>query len=81
MMPIYSYQCSDCGYEHEEIQKFSDPPLEVCPECGGRLEKQMSAPSLHFKGKGWASDGYSSSSNEKSKVLKKTKEALTGKPD
>ena len=36
-----------------EIRKFSDPPLEVCPHCGGRLEKLISSPAFHLKGSGW----------------------------
>ncbi|MEM9292467.1 MAG: FmdB family zinc ribbon protein [Acidobacteriota bacterium] len=52
-MPIYEYRCADCGFELEEIQKLSDPPLTTCPQCGGRLEKQLSAPAFQFKGSGW----------------------------
>ncbi len=52
-MPIYEYKCLDCGYVFEEIQKFNDPPIQVCPKCGGRVEKLLSAPAIHFKGSGW----------------------------
>ena len=34
-MPLYEYQCDACGHRFELIQKFSDPPLETCPKCGG----------------------------------------------
>jgi putative FmdB family regulatory protein len=37
----------------ERIQKFSDPPLTVCPHCGGELEQLLSAPAVQFKGAGW----------------------------
>ncbi|HEB99417.1 MAG TPA: zinc ribbon domain-containing protein, partial [Thiotrichales bacterium] len=33
-MPIYEYQCNNCGHELESLQKISDPPLSDCPECG-----------------------------------------------
>ena len=33
-MPIYEYRCDACGYEDESLQKMSDAPLTVCPECG-----------------------------------------------
>ena len=52
-MPLYEYQCELCGYRFEVIQKFSDIPLETCPECSGRLHKLQSAPAFQFKGSGW----------------------------
>jgi len=52
-MPLYEYECQSCHRRIEKIQKFSDPPLEVCPHCGGGLEKLISSPAFHLKGSGW----------------------------
>ena len=52
-MPLYEYQCDACGHRFEVIQKFSDPPLETCPKCGGAVRKLQSAPAFQFKGSGW----------------------------
>ena len=52
-MPLYEYQCKSCHTTLERIQKFSDPPLTVCPHCGGELEQLLSAPAVQFKGAGW----------------------------
>ncbi|MDY6850886.1 MAG: zinc ribbon domain-containing protein [Thermodesulfobacteriota bacterium] len=52
-MPIYEYQCKDCGHQSEELRKMSDPPLKKCPNCGGRLQKLMSLNTFHLKGSGW----------------------------
>jgi len=52
-MPLYEYQCRACGHRFERIRKFSDPPLNECPECGGEVEKLISAPAIQFKGEGW----------------------------
>ena len=52
-MPLYEYQCDACGHRFELIKKFSDPPLEVCPKCGGAVHKLQSAPAFQFKGTGW----------------------------
>ena len=52
-MPLYEYQCEACGHRFEVIQKFSDPPLEVCPKCGGAVAKLLSSPAIQFKGSGW----------------------------
>lgn len=52
-MPLYEYQCDACGHSFEVIQKFSDPLIESCPSCGGRVRKLQSAPAFQFKGTGW----------------------------
>jgi len=52
-MPLYEYRCHSCGKKFEVIQKFSDEPLTKHEECGGEVEKLISAPAFHFKGTGW----------------------------
>jgi len=52
-LPLYEYQCEKCGKRFERIQKFSDPPMKKCPECGGAVERLLSAPAVQFKGSGW----------------------------
>ena len=53
-MPIYEYRCEACGYEDEYLQKMSDAPLTVCPECGkATFTKQVSAAGFQLKGSGW----------------------------
>ena len=59
-MPLYEYECKECGRRTEKIQKFSDPELTVCPHCGGHLERTLTAPAVQFKGSGWYKDLYSS---------------------
>jgi putative FmdB family regulatory protein len=52
-MPLYEYECDACEHRFEKIQKFSDPPVETCPACGGRVRKLLSSPAIQFKGSGW----------------------------
>ena len=53
-MPIYEYECKDCGHQLEALQKISDAPLSDCPECGkDSLQKQISAAGFRLKGGGW----------------------------
>jgi putative FmdB family regulatory protein len=53
-VPLYEYQCNNCGHRFEKIVKFSDEPLKVCPQCGKEtIEQLLSAPATHFKGGGW----------------------------
>ena len=51
---MYEYQCAACGHRFERIQKFSDPPIETCPNCGEKkVQKLVSSPAIQFKGTGW----------------------------
>ncbi len=76
-MPLYEYQCEQCGGRFERIRKFSDPPLdEPCPKCGGPIKKLISSPAIQFKGKGWYVTDYAKSgSTEPSKADAATSEA------
>ena len=52
-MPIYEYECAECGRIEEALQKISDKPLVRCSHCTGRLHKLVSHSSFHLKGSGW----------------------------
>lgn len=52
-MPLYEYRCLQCDHRFEVIQKFSDPELAVCPQCGSAVERLLSPPAIQFKGSGW----------------------------
>lgn len=64
-MPLYEYQCEACGNRFEKIVKFSDPPIETCPECGGTVQKLLSSPAIQFKGSGWYITDYAKKSSSK----------------
>jgi putative FmdB family regulatory protein len=57
-MPLYEYQCSKCEKVHEVMQKFSDAPLEVCPDCNSPVKKLISSTSFMLKGSGWYTTDY-----------------------
>ena len=59
-MPLYEYECTACHRRLEKIQKFSDAELTVCPHCGGKLERTITAAAFSFQGGGWYKDGYGS---------------------
>ena len=67
-MPTYEYQCQECGERMEVFQKFSDKPLRVHPECGGKLQKVFHASGIVFKGSGY----YVTDSRKKSSEPKKS---------
>jgi putative FmdB family regulatory protein len=71
-MPIYEYQCAACGHQLEAIQKFSDEPMKICPECRKpELRKLVSSSAFHLKGGGW----YVTDIRDKDKKKPETKDA------
>lgn len=62
-MPIYEYQCQECGKRMEAIQRLADAPLTTCPTCNGPLKKLISSPSFQFKGSGWYVTDYAKGSS------------------
>jgi len=48
-MPMYDYQCKNCGEKFEELVFSSTVPDEdiVCPKCGEhQAERLLSAPAI-----------------------------------
>lgn len=53
-MPIYAYRCEACGFAKDVLQKMSEDPLTVCPECQqASFKKQVTAAGFQLKGSGW----------------------------
>ncbi len=74
-MPIYEYKCNECEAVFEEIQKFSDAPIDICRHCNSaEVEKLISQSSFVLKGGGWYADGYTKDKGKESK-------ATPAKPD
>jgi putative FmdB family regulatory protein len=62
-MPLYEYECEACQKRFERIQKFSDPHVDVCPNCGkGPVRKLLSSPAIQFKGSGFYITDYAKKS-------------------
>ncbi len=81
-MPIYEYECAKCGKRIEVIQKMSDKPLKKHADCGGTLQKLVSAAGFQFKGTGWYVTDYArkgKTESTESKETKETKETTSAK--
>lgn len=53
-MPIYTYQCGNCGVQFERQQSFSEAPLTRCPECSKKTLRKVYTPvGIVFKGSGF----------------------------
>jgi putative FmdB family regulatory protein len=70
-MPTYEYRCPD-GHEFDLFQRMSDPPEAVCPECGKKAERLLSAGAgFLFKGEGFYITDYRSDSYRKAAEAEK----------
>ena len=82
-MPIYEYRCEDCNHRGEFLQKVSDAPIKICPECGSeRFAKLISAAGFQLKGSGWYATDFKNGSKPaaakaESKAESKADEKLT----
>ncbi|MGC3981977.1 MAG: zinc ribbon domain-containing protein [Steroidobacteraceae bacterium] len=65
-MPFYEYECSDCKFYVEALQKITEPPLTKCPSCGKEtLQRLISAPVFRLKGAGWYETDFKSDKENK----------------
>src|ERR1700688_218829 len=79
-MPLYEYKCSKCGKTIEVIQKYSDAPLTVHEDCGGDLEKLLSASAFQLKGTGWYATDYAKKSSLQPPSKSDGKDSKDSKP-
>jgi len=62
-MPIYTYQCENCGVRFERQQSFSEQPLTRCPECNKKALRKVYTPvGIVFKGSGFYATDHKSPS-------------------
>jgi putative FmdB family regulatory protein len=52
-MPVYTYECDNCGQRFDAKQSFSDAPLTVCPTCEGKIHRVIQPVGVVFKGSGF----------------------------
>ena len=53
-MPLYVYECTECGKRFEFFQHYTDDTITVCPECNSvTLQKVYQVANVHYKGRGW----------------------------
>ena len=76
-MPLYEYECKQCGARTEILQRVSDPPHAHCPKCGGETKKLISSPAIQFKGSGFYKTDYASTSTAKSEKAEKAEKSET----
>jgi putative FmdB family regulatory protein len=76
-MPTYDYLCPN-GHRFEVIHSVTADGPTTCPICGaGPVRKAFSAPTIHFKGSGWAKKDRSTASRSASKAASGSDESGT----
>ena len=69
-MPIYEYECKNCNYRLDKLQKVSDEPITFCPQCEkNSLNKLVSAAGFRLKGSGWYETDFKSDKDQKRNLL------------
>lgn len=76
-MPLYAYECKECGVNFERRQGFDEAPITVCPECEGEVHRLIQPAGIVFKGSGFYSTDNKSSRSSASTTSKKS-ESATG---
>ena len=80
-MPIYEYQCDDCGSKFEVFKKISEKDNEKCPHCSSeKVKRLISSGGFILKGSGWYVTDYPSESRKKGMQAEKTS-STTSSPD
>jgi putative FmdB family regulatory protein len=52
-MPVYEYECEQCGVRFERLQRMAEASLTECPECSGHVHRVMQPVGVIFKGSGF----------------------------
>ena len=52
-MPLYDYQCDQCGHRFEVRQGIKEDPLTECPQCQGAIRRVIHPVGIVFKGSGF----------------------------
>ncbi len=52
-MPLYVYQCRDCGVQFERRQSIHAEAVKICPECEGEVYRLIQPVGIIFKGSGF----------------------------
>lgn len=53
-MPIYEFECADCGNRFDRLQKIADADPTDCPACAKpSVRRRVTAPSFRLAGSGW----------------------------
>jgi putative FmdB family regulatory protein len=71
-MPIYEFECTECGDTFERLQKLSDADPTDCPKCGApRVKRKLTAPAFRLAGSGWYETDFKKDGDKKRNLAAK----------
>jgi len=80
-MPIYEYECKECGHQLDALQGINEPILSACPVCNTTsLKRLISAPNFRLKGEGWYETDFKNSNRKNLVEGKDDKSVKENKP-
>ena len=80
-MPIYEYECKECGHQLDALQGINEPILSECPACNTTsLKRLISAPNFRLKGEGWYETDFKTSNRKNLVEAKDDRPAKEDKP-
>jgi putative FmdB family regulatory protein len=69
-MPIYEFECGQCGHRFDRLQKLSDPDPAACPSCGApQVRRRVSAPAFRLAGSGWYETDFKKDGDKKRNLV------------
>ena len=72
-MPIYEYECKDCGNRFEVLVGLNEKPEISCGSCNGKHIKRILSPGAFvFKGSGFYATDYKNKKAEKPEPVGKS---------
>ena len=79
-MPIYAFQCTECGHSFDRLQKLSDADPDTCPSCGatGGVRRQLTAPAFRLSGSGWYETDFKKDGDKKRNLTEKADTPTSG---
>ena len=79
-MPIYAFQCTECGHSFDRLQKLSDADPDTCPSCGanGGVRRQLTAPAFRLSGSGWYETDFKKDGDKKRNLTEKADAPTSG---
>ena len=78
-MPIYAFECTQCGHRFDRLQKLSDPDPDTCPSCGqSTVKRQITAPAFRLAGSGWYETDFKKDGDKKRNLVESGDGAKSG---
>ncbi|BBE30340.1 hypothetical protein OSSY52_04810 [Tepiditoga spiralis] len=52
-MPIYRYECTECGHDFTVMHSMNETPNIKCEKCGAPAKRIIGKVGISFKGSGY----------------------------